>query len=242
MHQPLTKLMRVSRRKPERLIGDFSKGLARHSASLQKMIVQMREITQSQTPHEAINIRPLHLETLLWAVANDWRQITQVAGLQLHTIFSLKNVYILGDEHRLRWAIGNLVDNAIKYTPGRRCINFGNTSQQDDTVHIRIRDNGVGISREDLNYILTPFYRGTPLTKEDEIIRVPGMGQGLAIAQQIFDDHNAKMKVKSQQGVGTAVYVALPVTGFQTVELPYFDDDVMEGETVLIDPSLELIK
>jgi signal transduction histidine kinase len=73
------------------------------------------------------------------------------------------------------------------------------------------------------------------VTKEGAL-RVPGMGQGLNVARQIFEAHGGRIHIKSTQGVGTAVYMALPLTSAVTIELPYIDED-MDGETVLLDKN-----
>jgi len=77
----------------------------------------------------------------------------------------------------------------------------------------------------------TPFYRGTPTTLDGTVLYLPGTGQGLHTARQIIEAHGGLFKVKSQQGVGTAVYFALPLTAPVSYELPTLPDD-LDGETM----------
>jgi signal transduction histidine kinase len=74
-----------------------------------------------------------------------------------------------------------------------------------------VRDSGVGIKREELSHVFTRFYRGTPITEDGRPLKVPGMGQGLALAKQIIEAHSGEIAVKSKPGAGTAVYVTLPL-------------------------------
>jgi two-component system, OmpR family, sensor kinase len=119
---------------------------------------------------------------------------------------------VLGDERRLRWAIGNLVSNAIQYTPAGGKVTMEIRGDDKGMARMRVRDTGVGISRQDQPYVFTRFYRGTPTTADGIALRVPGTGQGLTVARQIVQAHGGEIRLKSKQGVGTAVYFGLPVT------------------------------
>ena len=78
-------------------------------------------------------------------MANDWRQIAQAAGLSLHIVFRETGLYVLGDERRLRWAIGNIIDNAIKYNQPGGSLSLEIQGSGDGMARLRIRDSGAGI-------------------------------------------------------------------------------------------------
>ncbi len=214
-------------------VGEFVREVARHAAALQKMIVDMQALTQYNAPQARSRQRVMSVETLLWAVANDWRQIAVAANLTLQVTVQRKGLLIRGDERRLRLALGNIVDNAIKYTPAGGTITLEVEREAEGSVHLRVRDNGVGIHTEDLKHLFTPFYRGTPTDEDGQTLRVPGLGQGLKVARQIIEAHGGQIKVKSRAGAGTAVYVALPLV----VDVPALLPDepfLHEGDTVII--------
>jgi len=148
-----------------------------------------------------------------------------------------RGLFILGDEKRLRWAIGNLIDNAIKYTLPGGSLTLEIKPEANGSAQLRIRDNGVGIQDDDRAHVFTRFYRGSPKTADGQIIRVPGMGQGLYITRQIIEAHGGKIRLKSSVGVGTAIYLALPLTAPVSMSLPIFEAD-MEGETVQLPESM----
>lgn len=209
-----------------------------HASALQKMILEMRELTDAHLKKTADERqRPLLLDTLVWVIANEWRQVALAQNLKLHVILEQSGLYVLGEERRLRWAIGNIVDNAIKYTPpgGDLTIEVRDDIS-DGRAHLRVRDNGVGIAREELGQVFTRFYRGKPTTPEGRQIRVPGSGQGLTTARQIFEAHGGSIRIKSKPGVGTAVYFTIPLTAPISYELPQ-TNDLLEGETVRIDTT-----
>lgn len=214
-------------------VGEFVREVARHAAALQKMIVDMQALTQYNAPQARSRQRVMSVETLLWAVANDWRQIAVAANLTLQVTVQRKGLLIRGDERRLRLALGNIVDNAIKYTPAGGTITLEVEREAEGSVHLRVRDNGVGIHTEDLKHLFTPFYRGTPTDEDGQTLRVPGLGQGLKVARQIIEAHGGQIKVKSRAGAGTAVYVALPLVVDAPALLP--DEPFLhEGDTVII--------
>src|SRR5690606_251964 len=123
----------------ERMINEFAREISRHAAALQKMIVDMRELTRYKPEDVQNKQRPLRAETLMLAVANDWRQIAQAANLDLRLMIERRGVFVLGDESRLRWAIGNIVDNAIKYTPAGGALTLEIREVLDGLLHMRVR-------------------------------------------------------------------------------------------------------
>ena len=215
------------------LINNVALDLAKHTGAIQKLIFEMREITMPDAQHSHEAQRPLYLDTLIWVIANEWRQIAAAANLGLEVLIEKRGLFILGDERRLRWAIGNLVDNAIKYTlPGGK-LTLEINGESDGRALMRVRDNGIGITREELPHITTRFYRGTPHTVEGDILHVPGTGQGLYVAKQVIQAHGGLLQIKSKPGIGTAVYFALPVTASVSYELPVLPHEFdLEGETV----------
>ncbi len=211
-------------------IGDrqFAREIGRHAGTLQKVIVEMREIN-AEIDAEAVKAaqRPLPLETLIYAIANEWRPAAGAANIEVKVNVERPGLYIMGDERRLRWALGNVVDNAIKYTPPGGMITLEIKGEEDGMARLRVRDNGAGIAAEELAYIFTRFYRGNPVAKNGRPLRVPGTGQGLTISKTIIEAHGGAITLRSSPGVGTAVYFTLPLT---EPDLTLRDDD--EGETV----------
>ena len=240
IQQPLSTMAQSTAKNPNSDIREFAREISRTSATLQKMIVDMRELTK-YTPEQSQNMqRPLLAETLLYAVANDWRQIAQAATIDLRVLVEKTGHYILGDESRLRLAIGNIVDNAIKYTPENGIVTIEIKTEEDSMLHMRVRDNGVGISEHDIKHVFMPFYRGTPMMADGTIIHVPGMGQGLPIARQIIRAHGGIMKVKSRSDVGSAIYFALPITSGASYTLPLLNTADMEGETMKLPADVDI--
>jgi signal transduction histidine kinase len=237
IQQPMEQLGRVGVGSDTEMVKTFAREMSRQAVTLQKMIIDLRELSNVDVGSVKRRQRALRLETLVWAVANEWRQVAQANDLTLHVIIERQGLYVLGDEKRLRWAVGNLIDNAIKYTVAGGALTLEIKEESESMANLRIRDNGVGIVKEELAKVFTRFFRGTPTKPNSDVIRTPGMGQGLHIAKQIFESHGGRIQIKSAVGVGTAVYMALPLTAPIGMELPQFQAD-MDGETVRLSEDI----
>jgi two-component system OmpR family sensor kinase len=116
------------------------------------------------------------------------------------------SVRVQGDENRLAQMIWNLLENSVQYTPegGRIEVQLHAT---DGMARLEVRDNGIGISREDVPHIFDRFYRA----RGARYARTEGSGLGLAIVKYIVEGHNGSINVTSQPGNGTAFVVDLPL-------------------------------
>ena len=102
-------------------------------------------------------------------------------------------------------AVGNLVSNAIKYTPPQGSVTVSAGSQEGE-VWLRVSDTGPGIAAEEQARIFAPFYRG-PVSG-----RFPqGMGLGLSIARDLVTAHGGRLTVESAPGAGSQFTIWLPV-------------------------------
>ena len=211
----------------------FTSDIRQHAHALQNMIRDLHDLTDSalyrQVDEEQ---RAISVDTLIWSVANDWRQVAHAQNLEFHVVVEKQGLCILGQEHRLRWAIGNVIDNAIKYTPPGGGVSLEvHDDESGKHACIWVRDNGVGIAPDEQAQVFSRFYRGHPVTKEGRAVRVPGSGQGLTIADQIIQAHGGSLIIKSKQWMGTGVYLQLPLTASVSLEMPLMLHD-LEGETV----------
>ena len=113
------------------------------------------------------------------------------------------NVY--ADRTHLRNVIGNLVDNAVKYSGEDKRIEIAAYSK-DDAVYIKVTDNGIGITTEQQQHIFDKFYR----VPTGNLQTVRGYGIGLFYVKTIAEKHGGTISVKSTQGKGSAFILKLP--------------------------------
>ena len=114
---------------------------------------------------------------------------------------------ITGDKDRLEQVIINIVSNAIKYTPDNGRIDIRAIPGDDNDIRIQVRDNGIGIPKEDIPRLFERFYR----VDKSRTAESGGTGLGLAIAKEIVEAHGGDIEVRSRVGVGTLVTITLPI-------------------------------
>ena len=113
-----------------------------------------------------------------------------------------------GDVDDLRTAIGNLLDNAVKYSGGRPQVSVRVAAPAPDTVWVRVRDQGVGIPRSQLTRIFNRFYRF-----QSQGAKVKGTGLGLYIVRSIARRHGGRVFAQSEgEGKGATFTLELPRT------------------------------
>jgi signal transduction histidine kinase len=115
----------------------------------------------------------------------------------------LPEVYILGDRQYLLQMMSNLVENAIKYSPGPDNHVIVETGLDADTAWLRVSDDGEGISPEHLPHLFTRFYRVNKARSREESDQEGGSGLGLSIVDWIVKAHNGDIQVESTPGAGT---------------------------------------
>ena len=115
---------------------------------------------------------------------------------------------IVGDEARIEQVLVNMVSNAIKYTRDGGSIAMI-AGRKDDIVWVSVRDNGIGIPKEDVDKVFDRFYRVDKARSRES----GGTGLGLSIAKEIVARHNGAIALNSRQGKGTVITMSLPVEG-----------------------------
>lgn len=109
------------------------------------------------------------------------------------------------DDRDLEDCIGNVLDNALKYTAAGGAITVSITPNTRD-IEVRVSDTGIGIAEESHAELFEPFRRGQTALKAG----VPGSGLGLAIVKEVLDQAGGRVAVQSKVGEGTTVLMTLP--------------------------------
>jgi signal transduction histidine kinase len=143
--------------------------------------------------------------TLVNEVLTETRAEAKAAGIDLEFITPSGEVIIRGDAFRLKQAVVNLVDNAIKYNLPGGAVTIS-VSHGDGSWVIEVRDTGIGIAPVDQQLIFERFYRvDTSRCREKG-----GFGLGLAIVKKIVEDHGGKIIVESNLGQGSIFRIFIP--------------------------------
>jgi signal transduction histidine kinase len=115
-----------------------------------------------------------------------------------------KALPVLGNPDRLRQVIGNLISNAIKYSPQGGIVEIS-AEADNGSVRVEIRDEGMGIPASQQGQIFTKFFRG-----DASASGITGTGLGLAVSRDIVESHGGRIGFTSAEGEGTTFFVELP--------------------------------
>ncbi len=116
-----------------------------------------------------------------------------------------KNILISADKVMIRQLLGILLDNAIKYTGDNKKITI-NLIKKRLSLQIKVKDNGIGIKKEDLPHIFDRFWRAEASRHQK------GLGLGLSLAETIVNMHNGTISVISELDKGTEFVISLPIS------------------------------
>lgn len=120
---------------------------------------------------------------------------------------------VLGNSLRLRQLVGNLLENAVKYTLEEGQVRIAADTQNGFLI-LRVADSGIGIPQKDQPYIFDKFYRS-----DEAVDGFVGTGLGLSIVKSIVEQHDGRIWVESQVGRGTVFTVMLPTHEAQIARL-----------------------
>ncbi len=142
-------------------------------------------------------------EVDLHALVSDVIANTATGGRTVHC--EGVHVVVELDVGRVRQVVGNLLDNAVKYSPGGGDIDFTVTADERYAI-LRVADRGIGISPEDLPIIFERFRRAPSVRHSP----TTGLGLGLYLSRRIIEEHGGQIEAHSVLGRGTTFEVKLP--------------------------------
>lgn len=178
--------------------------ILQQSEKLSFLIETLVKLSRLETDVLAVTPKSQPLSPLLERAASQAKAAAERKGiaLQLH----LQQQAEMKALYDLRWtaeALGNLLDNAVKYTPPGGCIQVSAT-QYELFCRIDVRDNGIGIAEEEQAQIFGRFYRGRQVREQE------GLGIGLYLAREIAQKQGGYLKLSSRPGQGSTFSLYLP--------------------------------
>ena len=150
--------------------------------------------------------RSVSLKDQIQKAEDLFKLIAQKKSITISYEVPEEQVNVKAGEEELEKVLNNLISNAVKYTP-----TGGNISVVlrlvDKQVTLRVKDNGIGISSEDVPKIFNEFFR----TKEAKVIDPDGSGLGLPFVKKIVESVGGTIRVESEKGQGTEFMVTFPI-------------------------------
>src|SRR5262249_33708304 len=166
------------------------------------MLDTLMDISEAETGTLSLHIEPVSIGALIEDTIELYRYVADEKNVALETD-SRPDLSLPADRNRMRQVLGNLVDNAIKYTPpgGRVIIH---ALQQGQEAIIAVSDTGAGIPPEESAKIWERLYRGDQSRSER------GLGLGLSLVRAVVEAHHGHVRVLSERGKGSTFTIHLP--------------------------------
>lgn len=167
-----------------------------------KLLNNLDILKEFEAESMKLSFHALKLERLLENLMAELMMEADSRNIELSFSKENEKSYIVsGDEDSLKQVFFNLIHNAIKFTgkSGKVSVNL---YRRNTKIYVEVKDNGMGISKDDIIYIFERFYRGDKSRHEIE-----GSGIGLTIVKNILDLHGARIDVKSNEDEGTVFTV-----------------------------------
>lgn len=142
--------------------------------------------------HICLSAQLIEMTTLMSSFA-------AMQGVYLQVEIS-ESLYTIGDKTKLKQAIMNVVKNGIEAIQGNKGYLKVTAMQKDETIVIRVKDSGVGMTKEQLARLGQPYYS----------LKEKGTGLGLMVTFSILQAHNGTLEYKSESGKGTEAIIILP--------------------------------
>jgi signal transduction histidine kinase len=209
LRRPLSAILGWTRLLRSGCTTDIARGLEviERCANQQRLMIEELLELSSAAPTDPRNaFSPVDLNDVLHNVRDAAQPSAAEKQVQIVTDFVDRPVLVRGDARRLQQAFGNLVANAIKFTPALGTITLS-LSPTPTTATVAVIDTGVGIDPRELPHAFEPFWQARAASPGRD-----GLGLGLAIVRRLVELHGGTVEAKSGgQGCGTQMVVQLPL-------------------------------
>ncbi|HDH41064.1 MAG TPA: HAMP domain-containing protein [Candidatus Altiarchaeales archaeon] len=172
---------------------------------LKKLIDDILDISKLESGAMKFNMKDVQIAEIIKNSLEDMRSYAEGKGLTIKAEIQPNLPPIQGDKNRLMQVLTDLIDNAIKFTEKGGIVI--EARREKDNILVKVKDTGIGISKENINKLFTKFYQvDSSLSR-----RYGGTGLGLAICKRIVEAHGGKIWVDSELGKGSTFQFTLPV-------------------------------
>ncbi|MFZ1237004.1 MAG: HAMP domain-containing sensor histidine kinase [Prevotella sp.] len=194
--------------KSESMIYHLSKIVQDESKRLRFLVEKVLQMSMFDRKKAVFKKKRMDLNELIENIANSFTLRVEHTGGKIYIDIGALESTIYVDEVHFQNAIFNLMDNAVKYgKPDQPLDVFLKTWNDNDHLFLSIRDNGLGIKKENLKKVFEKFYR----VHTGNVHDVKGFGLGLAYVKKVVELHNGEISVESEYRKGTSFIIKLPI-------------------------------
>jgi signal transduction histidine kinase/AraC-like DNA-binding protein len=176
----------------------------RNSFRLLKLINQLMDFRKIEEGKMEINASTQVLGDFVFEISNEFKDLARKKHISLNINDKTTGLIIDFDQSMIDKVLFNLLSNAFKFTEENGTINITiDQDKEQENAIIKIEDNGIGMSAEDVEHAFDVFYQGHSSTFK-------GTGLGLALSKELIIAHNGNIIINSKKGNGTCFTIILP--------------------------------
>ena len=190
--------------------------IERQVKHLSGLVDDLLDVTRISHGKISLNREHLDLREVVRRTCDDHRDAFEHRDIEMHLDLPFGPVWIDADTTRIAQAVGNVVQNAAKFTPPKGRVTVA-VSCRGSHAEVAVRDTGVGIASSDLERIFEPFAQA-----DQGLARTHGgLGLGLALVRKLVELHGGTARARSEGlGTGAEIVIRLPLAGGAPVERP----------------------
>jgi signal transduction histidine kinase len=169
-----------------------------------EMIRRILDVEKQHIGDHRMQLENFDLTIFAEEVVDSFRPVAARKEIHIHAEMPDKEVYLLSDKQLVARICENLLSNAIKYTPKGRNV-WISISEEQDAISIKVRDEGVGIEKEELPFLFSKYSKISSQPTDGE----SSNGLGLSIVKRIVQELNGKIFCESEVGKGSLFTVVI---------------------------------
>lgn len=196
-------------RKSPASLQHLSEVITDESKRLRFQVEKVLQMSVFDNTGSALKFTVVNVNTIISSVVNTFKIKVEKYGGTLTTSLAAQDAEVRVDEMQFTNVIFNLLDNAVKYMDSERepKLDISTKDISGERLEIRVRDNGIGIKRDDLKRIFDKFFRVNTGNRHD----VKGFGLGLAYVKKMITLFGGSINVESEFGKGSTFIIVLPL-------------------------------
>ncbi|WP_030610162.1 sensor histidine kinase [Streptomyces sclerotialus] len=192
-------------------VNRFAGRMQAEATRLTSLVQELIDLSRVQNDNPLEDSEPVRVDELVEEAMDRCRQQASSKSITM-AVGGAADLYVWGNRSQLAGALGNLVENAVNYSPARTRVGIAGRRVQASggaMIEIAVTDQGIGISEKDRDRIFERFYRVDPARSR----ATGGTGLGLAIVKHVAASHGGEVTVWSSEGQGSTFTLRLPEAG-----------------------------
>ncbi len=180
--------------------------LRENSDRMRELVKDLLTVSRIETARLSFKKERFSLEELVKELISSFNSFSKASNTEISFQAEKDLPMVFSDRSKIKLVVENLIDNAIRYTKNKGKVEI-KLKKKDGSLYFEIKDNGVGIPKEDQKYIFQKFFR----SKNASRYQTDGSGLGLYIVKSILEKAEGKIGFRSQEGKGSTFWFTLPI-------------------------------